>query len=426
MRKLRDASPLGPAGVAHDVNNLLTAILGDCGFALQSVRRDNRLRTMLEGVMNATEFAALLIRQLVAPGSSGIGSKQTLELGDVLEEMTGTLRAVLGSKIVLKVWVQRGSGTIAAVPGDLARLILNLAFNARDAMPEGGTFTLTVARAAQGEKRSGRRQSADGAGYVLLTASDTGWGMNKKTQAHLFVPSFSTKDSSTTARRGIGLATIQEVVKAAGGFIEVRSQPNRGATFRIYFPRLRTPRIDADTKSRPGDSRLEVADARTIEGVRSSSAGHTAAETLNSLASSSPGFRDGSRARHSIVPPSQQRSKILVVEDNEGVRRSVCRTLEMCGHRVVASASAREALEVAACAHSPIHLLVTDAELSGANGLELAKRLRIRHPETKVLLTSGHPYRPHLVQGMVVSFLQKPFGPQALARKVSEILKAPG
>ena len=365
---------MGPASVAHDVNNLLTAILGDCGFLLRQVRRDDRLRTMVEGVMNAAEFAALLTRQLVASSGAGIRSAQTLDLADVLVRMTGTLRAVLGSKIILKVRAQPHSGPIEADPGDLLRLILNLAFNARDAMPRGGTLVLSTACAGLRGKRSGQPRADVGAPYVLLTASDTGCGMNEETKAHLFEPYFTTKAKTGLGNRGMGLATIQEVVRAAGGFIEVDSQRGRGTTFRVYFRRL-------------------------------------------------PGPRGAPPDRHDVKPRSPRPVTILVVEDNESVRRSVCRTLEMCGHAVVAAASAPEALEIAARAHAPIHLLLTDAKLQAASGLVLARRLRASHPETKVLLTSGYPYRGKWGRGVVAGFLLKPFSPSALARKVSEVLE---
>ena len=364
---------LGPAGVAHDVNNLLTAILGNCGFLLRQVRRDDRLRTMVEGVMSAAEFAALLTRQLVASSGLGIRSAQPLDLGDVLARMTGTLRAVLGSKIILKVQARPGSGAIEADPGDVMRLILNLAFNARDAMPGGGTLVLTTARAGPDGKRSGHLPAIGPGPYVLLTAADTGCGMDEKTRAHLFEPSFTTKTNTGPGSRGMGLATIQEVVRTAGGFIEVDSQRGRGTTFRVYF-RRRSP---------------------------------LAAPPI----------------RHAAIPQTRRPATILVVEDNECVRQSVCRTLEMCGHAVVAASSASEALEIAARANTPIHLLLTDAELPGANGPVLAKRLMALHPETKVLLTSGYQHRGNSGKGLIAGFLLKPFSPRTLAKRVSEILE---
>ncbi|HMD96022.1 MAG TPA: ATP-binding protein [Terriglobia bacterium] len=372
--ELRTSAALGPAGVAHDVDNLLTAILGDCGFLLRQVRRDDRLRAMVEGVMNAAEFAALLTRQLVASSGVGIRSPQALDLGDILAKMTGTLRAVLGSKIILKVRAQPGSGSIEADPGDLIRLILNLAFNARDAMPDGGTLVFRTESAGSDGKRPVHRRDSNSDCYVLLIASDTGCGMDEETRAHLFEPSFTTKSKAGPGSRGMGLATIQEVVRTAGGFIEVDSQPGRGTTFRIYFRRLRSP-------------------------------------------------LDPPPARHAVVPRSRRTATILVVEDNESVRVSVCRTLKMCGHTVVAASSAPEALEIAAHADNPIHLLLTDAELPGASGLVLARRLRASHPQTKVLLTSGYRVRGSSRKGLVAGFLPKPFSPSMLAKKVSEILE---
>jgi len=376
LGELRRAAALGPAGVAHDVNNLLAAILGDCGFLLRQVRRDDRLRTMVEGVMNAAEFAALLTRQLVASSGASSRSAQALDLGEVLAKMTGTLRAVLGSEITLKVRAQRGSGAIEADPGDLIRLILNLAFNARDAMPGGGTLVLTTARTEPDGKRSDQPGGAGPARYVMLTASDTGCGMGEETKAHLFEPSFTTKAKTGPGGRGMGLATIQEVVRTAGGFIEVDSERGRGTTFRIYLRRLPSP-----LRAPP--------------------------------------------ARHAVIPRTRRPATILVVEDNESVRQSVCRTLEMCGHAVVAAASAPEALEIAARTNAPIHLLLTDAKLPGANGLVLARRLRASHPETKVLLTSGYPYRGKSGQGLLAGFLLKPFSPYTLAQKIAEILEEP-
>jgi len=373
--ELQTPAALGTAGVAHDVNNLLTAISGDCGFLLRQMHRDDRLRTLVEGVVSATEFAALLTRQLVAAGGVGIRSTQALDLGDVLAKMTGTLRAVLGSKITLKVRAQPGSGAIGADPGDLIRLILNLAFNARDAMPDGGTLGLTTALAGPDGKRPVQPADTSTARYVLLTASDTGCGMDEETKAHLFEPSFTTKTKTGLGTRGMGLATIQEVVRAAGGFIEVDSHRGRGSTFRIYFRRLRSPL--------------------------------------------------GTPLSHAVMPRGRRPATILVVEDNESVRQSVCRTLEMCGYAVVAAASAPEALEIATRANTPIHLLLTDAELPGASGLVLAKRLRASHPRTKVLLTSGYRARSNPDKGLVAGFLPKPFSPRTLAKTVSEILEEP-
>ena len=372
--ELQRPAALGPAGVAHDVNNLLTSVLGDCGFLLRQVRRDNRLRTMVEGVMNAAEFAALLARQLVASSGTGIRSAQPVEVGEVLTKMTGTLREVLGSKISLKIRAQPDAGAIHADPGNLTRLILNLAFNARDAMPEGGTLILAAARAESGGKRSREPRPAGPASYVLLTASDTGCGIDDATKARLFEPSFTTKAATGPGSRGMGLATIQEVVRAAGGFIEVASRRGRGTTFRIYFPRLPSP-----SRGTP----LE---------------------------------------QHAAVPRDTWRATILVVEDNQSVRRAVCRTLETCGHLVLACGSSSQALEIARRTPSPIHLLLTDAQLPGANGLVLARRLRTLRPETKVLLTSGYRYRGNSGRGAVAGFLLKPFSPYTLAKKVSEVL----
>jgi two-component system, cell cycle sensor histidine kinase and response regulator CckA len=370
----RTPAALGTAGVAHDVNNLLTAILGNCGFLLGQMRRDNRLRTMVEGVISATEFAALLTRQLVASSGVGIRSAQALDLGDILAKMTGTLRAVLGLKIILKVRAQPGSGPIEADPGDLLRLILNLAFNARDAMPDGGTLVLTTALAGPDGRRPVQPADTSTARYVLLTASDTGCGMDEVTKAHLFEPSFTTKTKTTLGTRGIGLATIQEVARTAGGFIEVDSHRGRGTTFRIYFRRLRRP--------------------------------------LGTPLSD-------------VVPGSRRPATVLVVEDNESVRQSICRTLEMCGYAVVAASSAPEALQIATRAHTPIHLLLTDAELPGASGLVLARRLRASHPRTKVLLTSGYSAQGNADKGLVAGFLPKPFSPRTLVKRVSEILEEP-
>jgi CheY-like chemotaxis protein len=288
--------------------------------------------------------------------------------------MDRMLRRLLGEDVELVTSPDPGAGAVNADPGQLEQVLLNLAVNARDAMPGGGRLSIETARLHLHEEHVERRHRLPPGDYACLVVTDTGVGMDDATQAHLFEPFFTTKEVGKGT--GLGLATVYGIVKQSGGYIWVYSEPGRGTTVKVYLPR-----VPATTEA--------PAPAPPPKAVRG---GH---ET------------------------------VLLVEDAAPVRTLARRSLEACGYRVLDAADGPSALELSARHASGIDLLVTDVVMPGMSGRELAERLAPERPEMRVLYTSGYTDDAMVRQGVLnagVAFLQKPFVPDMLARKVREVL----
>jgi CheY-like chemotaxis protein len=353
-------------GVAHDFNNLLTVVAGYTEVALCALPGDHPARPPVEEVRDAGDRAARLTRQLLALGRRQVLAPRALDLNEVVADLGRMLRRLLGEDVELTTDLRPGLWPVWVDRGQVEQVLVNLAVNARDAMPAGGKLTV---RTANAEVREGR--------YVLLEVSDTGCGMTDEVKARVFEPFFTTKGPGKGT--GLGLAVIHGVVEQSGGFVEVDSGPGQGATFRVYLPR--TVRAAAGGKLSPA------------EGWRP-----TGAET------------------------------VLVVEDEPAVRLLTCRVLREGGYTVLEAGGGPEAARAVEGHGGPVHLLVTDVVLPGVGGRELAESLRAGHPGLLVLFVSGYTEDAvvrHGIREEQVHYLQKPFSPSGLLRKVRQVLDTP-
>jgi PAS domain S-box-containing protein len=360
-------------GVAHDFNNLLTVINGFGDLALAQLSGSDPVRALLEEVRKAGERAAGLTGQLLAFGRKQILRHEVLDPNAVVAELAAMLRRLIGEDIDLVVRPGAGLLSVRADRGQVEQVLLNLAVNARDAMPTGGTLTIETRNVTLPGKRADDGSEVRPGPHVLVAVSDTGCGMTEEVKAHVFEPFFTTKGLGKGT--GLGLATVYGIVKQSGGHVEVEAAPGRGATFRIYLP------VDS---------------------------GPPARERPDPVAGALPGGTE----------------TVLVTEDEGGVRGLAVRTLRQLGYTVLAAAGADEAA-VAAGGGRPIDLLVTDVVMPGDGGRELAARLRVGRPGLRVLYMSGYTDDALLRHGVEhggANFLQKPFTPTALAHKVREVL----
>jgi two-component system cell cycle sensor histidine kinase/response regulator CckA len=361
-------------GIAHDFNNLLTAILGCTQLLLHATPPEDARREDVEEIKNAGLRAAELTRQLLAFSRRQVLAPKLLDLNAVVANMDKMLRRLIGEDVALATELAADLGPVSADPGQLEQVLLNLAVNARDAMPQGGRLTIATANVLLTEEYAERHHRLPPGHYVLLAVSDTGIGMDEATQKHLFEPFFTTKEVGKGT--GLGLATVYGIVKQSGGYIWVYSEPDHGTTVRVYLPRV------------PG-----------------------AAEPLPA-AEPAPELRRGTET-------------VLLVEDATPVRTLARKSLENCGYRVLDAADGRAALELSAHHAGGIDILVTDVVMPGMSGRELAERLAPLRPGMRVLYTSGYTDDAMVHQGVLrsgVAFLQKPFVPESLARKVREVL----
>jgi PAS domain S-box-containing protein len=364
-------------GVAHDFNNLLTIVTGYSDLVLERLGATDAMRAYVEEIKKAGERAASLTRQLLAFGRRQILAPRALDLNAVVTNVDKMLRRLIGENIQLGTVLEPELGWVKADPGQIEQVILNLALNARDAMPQGGQLTLETANVELNEGDTRTRVSVLPGRYVMLAVSDSGVGMDAETQAHIFEPFFTTKEEGKGT--GLGLATVYGIVKQSGGHIGLYSEPNHGTTFKIYLPRLEEA-------------------AQPVEAI-------------------SPG-----------APLAGGSETILLVEDEEGVRDLARRILELKGYKVITASNPTEAAQVCERYEGPIHLLLTDVVMPTMSGPQLAEHVAFLRPGLKVLYISGYTDNaivPHGILEEGVQFLQKPFTRDSLTRKVREVLEAP-
>jgi CheY-like chemotaxis protein len=365
-------------GVAHDFNNLLTVINGYSDLLLEGLSTSDPARGHLEEIKRAGERAALLTRQLLAFSRKQILEPKVLDLNGVLDGLDKMLRRLIGEDIELATIRGPELGQVMADPGQIEQILMNLAVNARDAMPQGGKLTIETSNADLDDAYARRHAVVIPGRYVMLAVSDTGIGMDAETQSHIFEPFFTTKEKGKGT--GLGLATVFGIVKQSRGNIWVYSEPGRGTTFKVYLPQVKK-----------------------------------AAERVQ--AGQAPGRADGGS------------ETILVVEDEESVRALAVRILQKHGYKVLETISVEQALVIGERYRMPIDLLLTDVVMPGMRGPELAERLARSHPEMKVLYMSGYTDNAIVNHGVLAAgtaFLQKPFTPGALARQVREVLQGRG
>jgi PAS domain S-box-containing protein len=362
-------------GIAHDFNNLLMVISGYSEFLLERLGPDPRLRGPAQEISNATQRATSLTRQLLAFSRKQMLAPKILDLNEVVTENLKMLTRMIGEDIELVMVPSSALGALRADPGQIDQVIMNLAVNARDAMPDGGRLTIETANVTLDENFARTHAPLQPGEYIMLAISDTGVGMDIETQSRVFEPFFTTKGAKGT---GLGLSTVYGIVKQSGGFIFVDSQPHRGTTFRAYFPR---------------------ADAREEPAI----------------------------AAHPVGFPRPERGKetILLVEDEVTLRRLASQYLEMQGYKILEAQDGAAALQIVSGHQGPIDLLLTDVIMPGMNGRQLARHVAAQLPDIRVLYMSGYAENAISHNGMLdagINLLQKPFGLPALKDKVREIL----
>ena len=361
-------------GVAHDFNNVLTAITGYSELLLDELEPGDRKRQDVEEIKAAAHRAAGLTRQLLAFSRKQVLETRVLDLNSVVRTLEKMLQRLIGEDVKLATSLSPALGAVRADPGQLEQVILNLAVNSRDAMPGGGRLTIETANVDLDEAYAREHVAARPGRYVMLAVSDTGIGMDAETQAHIFEPFFTTKEQGTGT--GLGLATVYGIVKQSGGYVWVYSEPGGGATFKIYLPRVEEP--------------VETQDAQRVE-----------------------------------PPVAGGRETVLVAEDDPSVREVVTEVLTQKGYSVLRAPDGQTALEMARAQPGEIHLLVTDLVMPGMTGRELAEALAAERGGVRVLYMSGYTDDAVVRHGVLTEglpYLQKPFTPAALASKVRELL----
>ena len=362
-------------GIAHDFNNLLMVISGYSEFLLERVGPDPRLRGPAQEISNATQRATSLTRQLLAFSRKQMLAPKVLDLNEVVAENLKMLTRMIGEDIDLVMVPGPSIGAVRADPGQIDQVIMNLAVNARDAMPQGGKLTIETANVSLDEHFARTHAPLTAGNYVMLAISDTGVGMDNETQSHIFEPFFTTKGAKGT---GLGLSMVYGIVKQSGGFIFVDSQPQRGTAFRAYFPRV--------------DGREDAAAAQDSLGLP--------------------------RADHG-------QATILLVEDETNLRRLARQYLETQGYKILEAEDGAAALQIVAGHEGVIDLLLTDVIMPGMNGRELAVRVTDLLPDVHVLYMSGYTENAVGLDGTLdpgINLLQKPFSLPVLKDRVREVL----
>jgi PAS domain S-box-containing protein len=362
-------------GVAHDFNNMLTIISGYNRLLLNHLAPQDPQRGYAEEVLKAADRAAALTKQLLAFSRRQVMQPRVLNVNELLHETEKMLRRLLGEDIELTLMLQPSIGNVKADPGHIEQAIFNLAVNGRDAMPRGGRITIETASVDLDEAYVRTHLGVKPGRYIMIAVSDTGHGMSTETRRHIFEPFYTTKERGKGT--GLGLATVYGIVKQSGGDIWVYSEPNKGTTFKLYFPEVIEPATAASAKTQ--------------------------------------------------VPNAKGSETLLVVEDEPGVARLITNILRQEGYTVLEATDSLEALQVSAKYEGKIDLVLTDVVMPNMGGAQLAAELRRKRPEMKVVYMSGYTENAIVHHGVLdsgVEFLPKPFTIEGLLAKIRWILDA--
>jgi hypothetical protein len=368
-------------GVAHDFNNLLGVITGYGDLLQRDIGPRHPAFARVGEIRKAADRAAALTRQLLAFSRKQVLEPKVLDLNAVVSDIEKMLRRLIGEDIQLITVFGSDLGRVKADPGQMEQVIVNMAVNARDAMPDGGKLIIETGNVDLDEAYARRRPDARPGPHVMLGVSDTGHGMNAETLSHMFEPFFSTKELGKGT--GLGLATVYGIVRQSGGHVMVYSEPGRGTTFKVYLPRS-------------SEEQEEAEEALAVAGV--------------------------------AQPPPAGTETILLIEDEASLRVMIREILESAGYQVLEGPTPEEALAAAGAHAGPIHLVLTDVVLPRMSGRQVAEALRFSRPDARVLYISGYTddaISHHGILAPGVHFLQKPFTTDALVRKARDVLDAP-
>jgi signal transduction histidine kinase len=371
-----EAVGLLAGGVAHDFNNILGIITGYCGLLLRDLDAHDRQRPRVEQVLSAAERGAALTRQLLAFGRKQVLQPRVFDLNAVVVDTERMLQRLIEESVQVTTVTASRLGRVKADPGQIEQVIMNLAVNARDAMPQGGKLLIETADVDLDEIYARSHPGVEAGRYVVLAVSDTGHGMDAETLARVFEPFFTTKEPGKGT--GLGLATVYGIVKQSGGHISVYSELGRGSTFRVYLP------LSEDDVAAPAVAPIAVA-------------------------------AGGSEA-------------ILLLEDEPALREMIQEVLETAGYTVVTGPTPKEALQSALDGRVAVDLVLTDVVMPHLSGREAAARVRDVHPSAPVLFMSGYTDAAIGHQGVLEAtehFLQKPFTTEVLLNKLRQVLQAP-
>jgi PAS domain S-box-containing protein len=363
-------------GVAHDFNNLLTVILGYAQILADSLSPGSREADSTAQIKSAADRASGITRQLLAFSRKQVLSPRVIDLNDIMLNLDSLLRRLIGEDIEVHSVPARDLGTVKADRGQIEQVIMNLALNARDAMPHGGKITLETSNALLDETYARKHQPIEPGRYVMLAVTDTGDGMTSEMQARIFEPFYTTKEVGKGT--GLGLATVYGIVKQSGGYIWVYSEPNRGTSFKIYLPRVDQP-------------------AETLDAEKTSDRVQRGTET------------------------------VLLVEDEPQLRQLTSSVLAHCGYKMLVAGGPEEGLAIFKANLRDIRLLITDVVMPGMNGRQLAAEILKVSPKVQVLYISGYTSNAIVHYGVLDAglwFLPKPFTLSALVAKVREVLDA--
>jgi two-component system, cell cycle sensor histidine kinase and response regulator CckA len=361
-------------GVAHDFNNMLTIIMGYGQILADGLPPTGRLTDATAQIRSTADRAAGITRQLLAFSRKQVLSPRLIDLNNIMLNLDSMLRRLIGEDIEVLTVPGSNLGTVKADPGQIEQVLMNLALNARDAMPQGGKLTLETENMNLDDTYAREHAPLQPGRFVMLAVSDTGTGMSPDTQAHIFEPFFTTKEVGKGT--GLGLSTVYGIVKQSGGYIWVYSEPNQGTTFKIYLPRVDQPAESVRSEKQPA------------------------------------GVQRGTET-------------ILLVEDDAALRQLTTSVLEERGYKVLPAADTQEGLALCRANRNDLHLLVTDVIMPGMNGRQFADQVKLISPRTKVLYVSGYTNNAIVHYGVLdpgLWFLPKPFPLSALVAKVREVL----
>jgi nitrogen-specific signal transduction histidine kinase/CheY-like chemotaxis protein/HAMP domain-containing protein len=366
-------------GIAHDFNNLLCAIIGYSELLMEEIPEDQPAWGKVSVIMEAGKKAEALTRQLLAFSRRQVLEIRVINLNGIVENMTKILSRVIGENIRLEISEGPGVKNVKGDPGQIEQVLMNLAINARDAMPTGGRLIIETQNVELDTKYVRSHPTVMPGAYVMLAVTDTGLGMGRDVQKKIFEPFFTTKGDKGT---GLGLSTVYGIVKQHGGAIYVYSEPGMGSTFKIYLPSTGETKEESEA---PESSRQE--------------------------------------------PVSRSTGTILIVDDEPSVRRLIVDTLQPSGYRVLDASSAKEALQIIEETGGEIDVLFTDLVMPGMNGLELARTVRTSRPSMRVIITSGYTDNSIFRQEMIdegMTFVQKPITPKRLMDTLNSVVDKRG